>query len=119
MLLSLPPRVRFRLPVLSGVSEEQTEAERRVRVEAMQHLLDDLGPQAKEISEINAASIRSICASSPHRSATPWNSGSATSTTAPATAHFVSHYGEIRRHSEQASVFDLRLDDRILVQAKE
>ncbi len=29
VLLSLPPRVRFRLPVLSGVTEEQTEAERR------------------------------------------------------------------------------------------
>ena len=56
VLLSLPPRVRFRLPVLSGVTEEQTEADRGVRVKAMQHLLDDLGPQAKDISEINAAS---------------------------------------------------------------
>ena len=29
VLLSIPPRVRFRLPVLSGVTEEQTEADRR------------------------------------------------------------------------------------------
>ena len=28
--------------------------------------------------------------------------------------HFVNNYEEIRKHSEQASVFDLRLDDRIL-----
>jgi len=28
--------------------------------------------------------------------------------------HFVSSYEEIRKHSDQASVFDLRLDDRIL-----
>ncbi len=28
--------------------------------------------------------------------------------------HFVNSYEEIRRHSEQSSVFDLRLDDRIL-----
>ena len=55
VLLSLPPRVRFHLPVLSGVTESQTEADRRMRVKAMQHLLDDLGPQAKDISEINAA----------------------------------------------------------------
>jgi hypothetical protein len=27
--------------------------------------------------------------------------------------NFLNHYGEIRRHSERASVFDLRLDDRI------
>jgi hypothetical protein len=28
--------------------------------------------------------------------------------------NFVQHYRDIRLHSEQASVFDLRLDDRIL-----
>src|SRR6185312_7114107 len=56
VLLAIPPRVRFRLPVLSGVREEQTESDRRLRVKAMQHLLEDLGPQAKNISEINAAS---------------------------------------------------------------
>jgi hypothetical protein len=28
--------------------------------------------------------------------------------------NFVDHYPEIRRHSDQASVFDLRFDDRIL-----
>jgi hypothetical protein len=27
--------------------------------------------------------------------------------------NFLSHYPEIRKHSERAGVFDLRLDDRI------
>jgi hypothetical protein len=28
--------------------------------------------------------------------------------------NFMNHYPEIRAHSEQARVFDLRMDDRIL-----
>src|SRR5580704_17590504 len=41
VLLTLPPRTRFPLPVLSGITEDQSEAERQTRVEAMQHLLAD------------------------------------------------------------------------------
>jgi len=50
ILLSVPRKVRFHLPVLSGVAEEQSDEDRRVRVETMEHLLADLGPQAKDIS---------------------------------------------------------------------
>jgi cell division protein FtsQ len=57
VLLAIPPRVRFRLPVISGVTEDQTEADRSQRVKAMQDLLEDLGPESKDISEINAATI--------------------------------------------------------------
>ena len=113
VLLSLPPRVRFRLPVISGVTEEQTEPQRRTRVEAMQHLLLDLGPRAKEISEVNAANIQEmkviaevqgsgyeLWLGDQHFRARYMN--------------FTSHFGDIRKHSEQAGVFDLRMDDRIL-----
>jgi cell division protein FtsQ len=113
VLLSMPPRVRFRLPVLSGVTEDQTEAERRLRVKAMQHLLDELGPQAKDISEINAAStldMRVIAAIDRH-AVELWIGDQ---NYRSRYQHFVNHYPEIRKHSEQASVFDLRLDDRIL-----
>jgi cell division protein FtsQ len=113
VLLSLPPRVRFHLPVLSGVTEEQTESDRSARARAMQHLLDDLGPQAKDISEINASStldmrligeidghgVELLIGDHHYRSRY---------------MHFLNHYEEIRRHSEQATVFDLRMDDRIL-----
>jgi cell division protein FtsQ len=113
VLLSLPPRVRFRLPVLSGVTEAQTEADRSERVKAMQHLLDDLGPQAKDISEINAAlpndmrlvasigsnAVELLVGDQHYRSRY---------------LNFLNHYEEIRKRSGDAGVFDLRLDDRIL-----
>lgn len=113
VLLSIPPRVRFRLPVLSGATEEQTEADRSLRVKAMQHLLDDLGPQAKDISEINAASpadLRLITEIEGHAVELMVGDQHYRSRY----MHFLSHYEEIRRHSEQATVFDLRMDDRIL-----
>jgi cell division protein FtsQ len=113
VLLSLPPRVRFRLPILSGVMEEQTEADRRLRVEAMKHLLDDLGPQAKYISEVNAASttdMRVITEIDRH-AVELWIGDQRYRSRYQ---HFVNNYEEIRKHSGQSSVFDLRLDDRIL-----
>jgi cell division protein FtsQ len=113
VLLSIPPRVRFRLPILSGVMEEQTEADRRVRVKAMQALLDDLGPQAKSISEVNAAStvdMRVITQLNRH-AVELWIGDQHYRSRYQ---HFLNYYEEIRKHSEEASIFDLRLDDRIL-----
>jgi cell division protein FtsQ len=113
VLLSIPPRVRFPLPVLSGVTENQTEADRRVRVKEMQHLLDDLGPQAKEISEVNAGNaleMRVITEIDGH-AVELWMGDQHYRSRY---RNFVENYEEIRKHSEQATVFDLRLDDRIL-----
>jgi cell division protein FtsQ len=113
VLLSIPTRVRFHLPVLSGVMEEQTEADRRVRVKAMQHLLDDLGPQAKDISEINAASTLElrVITQIDGRAVELWIGDQHYRSRYQ---HFIANYEEIRKHSDQAGVFDLRLDDRIL-----
>jgi cell division protein FtsQ len=113
VLLSIPPRVRFHLPVLSGITEDEPEAERRVRVQTMQHLLDDLGPQAKEISEVNAADIQDLhlITTIGGRAVELWVGDQ----------HyraryllFQSHYAEMRAHSDEANIFDLRMDDRIL-----
>ncbi|HWF09992.1 MAG TPA: FtsQ-type POTRA domain-containing protein [Bryobacteraceae bacterium] len=113
VLLTIPPRVRFRLPVLSGVMEEQTENDRRLRVKAMQHLLDDLGPQAKDISEINAASTADmrVIAEIDRHAVELWIGDQRYRSRYQ---HFVNNYEEIRKRFEQASVFDLRMDDRIL-----
>jgi cell division protein FtsQ len=117
VLLSLPPRVRFRLPVLSGINEDESEADRRLRVKAMQHLLDDLGPQAKDISEVNAANtldmrvIADISSGGGHHAMELWIGDQHYRARYQ---HFLNNYDEIRKHSEQATVFDLRLDDRIL-----
>lgn len=113
VLLTIPPRVRFHLPVLSGVTETQSEADRAVRVKSMEHLLDDLGPQAKEISEVNAANTQDmrIITTVGGRAVELWVGDQ----------HyraryllFQSHYADIRAHSEDANIFDLRMDDRIL-----
>jgi cell division protein FtsQ len=113
VLLQIPPRVRFRLPVLSGVTEEQTEPDRRARVKAMQQLLDDLGPEAKDISEINAASTLDmrLIAEIDRRAVELWVGDR---NYRSRYMHFVSNYPEIHRRSDRAGVFDLRLDDRIL-----
>jgi cell division septal protein FtsQ len=113
VLLAIPPRVRFHLPVVSGVTEEQSEADRGMRVKAAQHLLDDLGPQAKDISEINASNtmdMRLITEIGGH-AAELWMGDQHYRSRY---MHFIEHYDEIRKHSEQATIFDLRLDDRIL-----
>jgi cell division protein FtsQ len=112
ILLSLPPKVRFRLPVLSGVSEEQSDDERRLRVDSMRRLLDDLGPQAKDISEINAASSQDIrvIADIDGHGLELWLGDRRFRSRY---LNFLGHYNEIKSHSETARVFDLRMDDRI------
>jgi cell division protein FtsQ len=113
VLLSLPPRVRFHLPVLSGITEEQPEAERGAHVQAAMALLEDLGPQAKDISEINAANTREmrVIAQVERRPLELWMGDQ---NYRSRYQNFLDHYGEIRRHSQDANVFDLRIDDRIL-----
>jgi cell division protein FtsQ len=113
VLLSIPPRVRFRLPLLSGVSEEQTDEERRIRVEAMQHLLADLGTEARRLSEINVASTQElrVMASVDDQPVELWLGDQHFRSRF---VNFASHFSEIRKHSEGAHIFDLRMDDRIL-----
>jgi cell division protein FtsQ len=112
ILLSIPAKVRFRLPVLSGVTEEQTDEERRLRVQAMRHLLADLGPDAKDISEINAASVQDIrvIADVDGQGLELWLGDQRFRSRL---TNFLSRYPEIKEHSENARIFDLRLDDRI------
>jgi cell division protein FtsQ len=113
VLLSIPPKVRFRLPVMSGVTEEQTEQQRCDRVEAVNHLLADLGPQARDISEVNAANLQEmkVIAYVQGRGYELWLGDQHFRSRY---ANFISHFSDIRRHSENASAFDLRDDDRIL-----
>ena len=51
VLLDPPLRAQFAFPVMTGLSDDQTDAERRVRVRAMQALMDDLGPASQNVSE--------------------------------------------------------------------
>jgi cell division septal protein FtsQ len=108
------PRQRFDFPVLTGVTVEQDDAERRVRVAAMQQLLRELGPApARMISEINAANPQDLRVAAKIRghSTELWLGDR---NYAARFQNFTSHFDEILRESDGARVFDLRLDDRIM-----
>ena len=113
VFLEPPPKVRFNFPVLQGVTEQQTEAARRVRVRAMQRLIEDLGPMAKDVSEINAAATEDmrIIAQVSGR-AVELELGEASF--AARLKEFIDHYPEIRRKSPQATSFDLRMENNII-----
>jgi cell division protein FtsQ len=113
VLLSIPSRARFHLPMLSGISEQQTDEERRARVKIMERLLADLGPNARAISEINVGSLGNVrlIADFDQKALELWIGDRAWRSRY---MNFVNHYNEIRSHSEQARIFDLRMDDRIL-----
>jgi cell division septal protein FtsQ len=114
VLLSIPPRKRFVLPVLSGITEDQTEGARQKRVDAMRHLLSDLGPQSKEISEINASTLEDMRVITTV-DGNPVELWLGDQHYRSRYLNFVNHYRQIHGDSPRASIFDLRLDDRILV----
>lgn len=113
VLLSVP-RQRFDFPVLTGVTEEQTEPDRRLRVLAMQQMLSDVGSAgASLISEINAASPQDLRVSARigGHSVELWLGDR---NYLGRFQNFSNHFDEIMRQSDGARVFDLRLEDRIL-----
>ncbi|MCU1260935.1 MAG: Polypeptide-transport-associated domain protein FtsQ-type [Bryobacterales bacterium] len=112
VFLAPPSKVRFDLPVLSGLTEELPEPARAERVRAMSALLAELGPQAKQISEINAASLEDLRLTMEleHHGIELWMGDR---NYASRFQNFNNHYPEIHKNSPNAAVFDLRLDDRI------
>jgi len=113
VLLSVPKQ-RFDFPVLTGVTEEQGDAERRLRVAAMQSLIHQLGPAAHGmVIEINVASPQDV------RIAARINGHNMELWLGDRRylarfQNFNNHFDEILRQADGASVFDLRLDDRIM-----
>jgi cell division protein FtsQ len=118
VLLEPPAHAHFGFPVLSGVTEEQTEAERRHRVQAMLGLLNDLGPLARDVSEVNAAAPENlIIVTQSEGRAIELVMGN--QNFAERLQSFLDHYPEIHRRSGNVRAFDLRLDDRITAGVRE
>ena len=108
------PRQRFDFPVLTGLTEEQTEADRHTRVVAMQQLLRQLGTGANGmVAEINAASPQDlrVAAKIGGHHVELWLGDR---NYLARFQNFNNHFDEILRQADGASVFDLRLDDRIM-----
>ena len=112
ILLDPPPQAQFTFPVLSGVLVRDSPARRKKAVQAMLEVEEDLGPQMKDISEVDAAdpiNLRVVAQVEGHvvnLTLGEENRGSRY-------RNFLNHYPEIRKHSPEVRSFDLRLDDRI------
>lgn len=111
-LLEPPARSRFAFPILSGVSEDMAPADRRVRVRAMLRLLAELGPMAKDISEINAASLDNLAVVA-QVEGRALELALGDGNYGRRFENFLNHYQEIRKRTGNVTAFDLRLDDRI------
>jgi cell division protein FtsQ len=55
VLLEPPAQAEFSFPVLSGVREEESEADRRAHVRTFLQVQEEMGYLAKEISEVDAS----------------------------------------------------------------
>jgi cell division protein FtsQ len=114
VLLEQPAQAQFSFPVLSGVREEETDADRRSHVRAFLQVQEEMGYLAKEISEVDASDPENIrIVSQVDRRVVTLLLGDGNY--AQRFQDFLSHYPEIRKRSPQAKVFDLRLDGRITV----
>ncbi|MGD0773571.1 MAG: FtsQ-type POTRA domain-containing protein [Candidatus Solibacter sp.] len=114
VLLEQPALGQFSFPVLSGVREEESEAERRARVRVFLQLQEDMGYLAKEISEVDASDADNIrIVVQVERRVVTLLLGDGNY--AQRFQNFLNHYPEIRKGSPHARVFDLRLDGRITV----
>jgi len=114
VLLEQPAQAQFSFPVLSGIREDQTEAERRGYVRVFLRMQDEMGPLAKEISEVDTRdpeNVRIISQVDQQIVTLMLGDGNY----AQRFQNFLTHYAEIRKGSPTARVFDLRLDGRITV----
>jgi cell division protein FtsQ len=112
VLLDPPAQAQFAFPVLSGVRDADSAAERRERVRTFLRVQEDMGYLAKDISEVDASDpddVR-IVAQVGNR-ALQFLIGD--SDFGRRYQNFLNHYPEIQKRSPEVKVFDLRLDDRI------
>lgn len=112
VILEQPPKAKFAFPVLTGVAPEQPEALRRRRVQVMLELLEELGPAAGYVSEVDTATLDNL-------SIVAQVDGTAVELMLGDTnfarrfQNFAANFAEIRKRSPGAKAFDLRLEDRI------
>ncbi|HEY1758434.1 MAG TPA: FtsQ-type POTRA domain-containing protein [Bryobacteraceae bacterium] len=111
----LPPaQDHFTLPVLLGVNASDPVPTRRERVQRLLSLMKDLGTAARSISEVDVSDPDNLKISE------PMDGHSITllmgdRNFAQRHQNFVGYFAEIRKKDPNASVLDMRLEDRITV----
>jgi cell division protein FtsQ len=112
VILDRPERLEFSSPILSGLYEHQTEADRQERIRHYLRLMNELGPLAKRISEVDVGDPGNLRVSLEiEKRAIDLEMGNRNFKRR--LQDFLDHYPEIKRRSGKATLFDLRLDDRI------
>jgi len=112
VLLDPPAQAQFTFPVLSGVREDETEAQRRERVRVLLRVQEEMGYLSKDVSEVNAAdpdNVRIVAQVGDRAVELILGDGAF----ARRYQNFLNHYPEIQKRSPDVKTFDLRLDDRI------
>ncbi len=113
VLLPAPEQtVRMELPALSGISPDQSQQDRAMRVRMMKHVLKDIGRHAEFVSEFNITEIDNVRLSySIDDRAVTLLIGN--ENYAARLQRFLTHYPEIKKRAPNATSFDLRIKDRI------
>ena len=111
-ILRLPPRARFSLPVLAGITRQQTPETRRARAGQVVDLIRQIPGYAGQISEIDTGDPDNLVVTEVVQNhAVRLLLGNRNYLSR--LSNFMAHYPDIGRRLPQARIFDLRLDDRI------
>jgi cell division protein FtsQ len=105
-------RSNFELPVLAGIREDQSHAERAERVRVMRALLKELDKVAEQVAEVDGADLKNwkLSMQVGDRAVTLILGGDSFG---KKVQRFLQHWSDIQRRAPNAYKFDLRLDDRI------
>jgi hypothetical protein len=112
VILEPPLKAAFHLPMLAGIQPGESTIQRGVRVRRAQHLMQELGSLANQISEADVSDLDDL-------KVTEKLDGRAVTLMlgdhnfSPRVRNFLDHYPDIHRRIPQVTTFDLRLDDRI------
>jgi cell division protein FtsQ len=112
VILDPPMKAPFHLPILAGITQDESAAQRGMRVRRAEHLMQELGGLAEKISEADVSDLDDL-------KVTEKLDGRAVTlmlgerSFASRLQNFLDHYPDIHRRIPQVTTFDLRLDDRI------
>ncbi len=107
----LRPRIaaRFTLPVITGIREDESLADRRARVRRVLGMLKEIGPLAAQISEINIADPNNLIVEE-HVENSVLTLILGDENYADRLQNFLANYSEIKTKRPDATTIDLRVD---------
>jgi cell division septal protein FtsQ len=105
---------RFTLPVIGGIRESEDREDRRARVRRVISMLEELGPLAGHISEVDVSDPNNLVVAE-HLDNRVLNLMLGDENYSSRMTNFVNNYKEIKTKRPDATNFDLRVDSMITV----